>query len=170
MHFKECPGPASPRHRQAARSAPPLRSGPAGDRAEHGSGTNALLVIFWLTLSHLQHSHVWLPITGIWGRIITSPSHHQIHHSKLPHHLGKNLGGHLAVWDWAFGTLYIPSKQREALDLGVDGPYPQARNFTLAVFQPFADSLATLWPRKRDLALETPPSTAETGRRHLTAA
>ena len=123
------------------------------------SGTNAILAIFWLTISHLHHTHIWMPFTGILGRIVTSPAHHQIHHSKLPHHLDKNLGGHLAIWDWAFGTLYVPSKQRETLDLGIERP-----QVDLEVFRAFADALATLRPRQPSAAPRTVPAVPEAGR------
>ena len=33
---------------------------------------------------------------------------HQIHHSLDPKHHGKNLALNFALFDWLFGTLYIP--------------------------------------------------------------
>lgn len=80
---------------------------------------NVFLLVFFLTISHLRHSHVWLPFTGWLGHIIHSPAHHQIHHSTQPKHFGRNLGFSLAVWDWAFGTLWVPAK-REHVEFGVD--------------------------------------------------
>ena len=74
---------------------------------------NIALVLFLLTWGHLRHSYIWIAFTGFAGRLFQSPAHHQIHHSTDPRHFDKNLGFALAVWDWAFGTLYIPSKQRE---------------------------------------------------------
>ena len=75
---------------------------------------------------HLQHSHVWIPFTGLLGRIMMSPAHHQIHHSMNPKHFNRNLGGVLAIFDWAFGTLHIPSKTPEKLTFGVaaDAEHP----------------------------------------------
>ena len=83
---------------------------------------NVLFLVFFLTISHLRHSHVWLPLTGFLGRLIHSPAHHQIHHSTQVRHFDKNLGFSLSVWDWAFGTLFVPAK-RESLTfgIGVDG-------------------------------------------------
>ena len=57
---------------------------------------------------------MWIPFTGLAGRILQSPAHHQIHHSDNPAHWDKNLGFALAVWDWAFGTLYIPERRARA--------------------------------------------------------
>jgi sterol desaturase/sphingolipid hydroxylase (fatty acid hydroxylase superfamily) len=51
----------------------------------------------FLTISHLRHSHVWLPFTGLVGRVLHSPAHHQIHHSTDPKHFDKNLGFAMSV-------------------------------------------------------------------------
>jgi sterol desaturase/sphingolipid hydroxylase (fatty acid hydroxylase superfamily) len=82
---------------------------------------NILLMLFLVSYGHLRHSHMWIPFTGVAGRILQSPAHHQIHHSDNPAHWDKNLGFALALWDWAFGTLYIPSLERETIRFGV-GP------------------------------------------------
>lgn len=82
--------------------------------------TNALFVAFTFLTTHLQHSHVWIAFTGVLGRILLSPAHHQIHHSTDPRHFNKNFGSSIAVYDWLFGTLYVPSREREALHFGVD--------------------------------------------------
>ena len=81
---------------------------------------NAILVLASFLVVQLQHSHVWIPFTGIWGRIFMSPAHHQIHHSLNPVHYNKNMGSCLAVFDWLFGTLHVPSREREKLTFGVD--------------------------------------------------
>lgn len=84
------------------------------------SGKNAILIAFVFLLSHLQHSHVWIATTGLLGRIIMSPAHHQIHHSTNPIHFNKNFGSQLAVFDWLFGTLHVPKKEPEKLAFGVE--------------------------------------------------
>jgi sterol desaturase/sphingolipid hydroxylase (fatty acid hydroxylase superfamily) len=81
-------------------------------------GVNIFLLMFTMTTLHLRHSHVWLPFTGILGCLLQSPAHHQIHHSTNPKHFDKNLGFGLSIWDWAFGTLWIPAK-REHLEFGI---------------------------------------------------
>jgi sterol desaturase/sphingolipid hydroxylase (fatty acid hydroxylase superfamily) len=56
-----------------------------------------------------RHSH--LPISlGPLNYILGAPVLHQIHHSAELRHRDKNLGAELAIFDWMFGTLYIPSK------------------------------------------------------------
>jgi sterol desaturase/sphingolipid hydroxylase (fatty acid hydroxylase superfamily) len=81
--------------------------------------SNIVLMIFLITWGHLRHSHIWIPFRGLAGKLFQSPAHHQVHHSVDPAHYDKNLGFALAVWDWAFGTLHIPSVEREVKVFGV---------------------------------------------------
>jgi sterol desaturase/sphingolipid hydroxylase (fatty acid hydroxylase superfamily) len=83
-------------------------------------GKNILFMLFLWTIGHLQHSQFWIPIRGFWGHVIMSPAHHQIHHSDDPKHFNRNLGSVLAVWDWMFGTLEIPSTENPHISFGVD--------------------------------------------------
>lgn len=103
---------------------------------------NALIVLFTFTIAHLHHSHVWLAFTGTWGRILISPAHHQIHHSTDPRHFNKNLGSCLAIYDWLFGTLYMPAKEREALTFGVDGLGARAHTIGETLIAPVTRALA----------------------------
>ena len=111
---------------------------------------NILTMAFLLTYGHLRHSHMWIAFTGLAGRILQSPAHHQLHHSANPAHFDKNLGFALALWDWAFGTLAIPARTREPLVFGVGGEAPPFRSALAALVTPCArlsgrDRL--LWPR-----------------------
>ena len=82
-------------------------------------GLAIILVLFVHIYVHLQHTHLWIAFTGLAGRIFLSPAHHQIHHSNNPIHFDKNLGSCLAIWDWLFGTLYVPRKEPEPITFGV---------------------------------------------------
>ncbi len=73
---------------------------------------NVVMLVYYLTIFHLRHSHVWLPVRGALAYVIQSPAHHQIHHSVEKEHAGKNLGFCLSLWDWIFGTLFIPEEER----------------------------------------------------------
>lgn len=83
------------------------------------ANANLLVVIFTYLLAHLHHTHVWISFTGLPGRVFISPAHHQIHHSTNPIHFNKNMGSVLAIWDWLFGTLYVPDRKRERLTFGL---------------------------------------------------
>jgi sterol desaturase/sphingolipid hydroxylase (fatty acid hydroxylase superfamily) len=97
--------------------------------------------------SQLQHSHVWLPLRGWLGRLILSPAHHQIHHSVAREHHDKNFGNMFGVFDWLFGTLYVPPKQRPKLVFGVDTlPNPE-HDLKEAIVTPFIEAARRLAPK-----------------------
>ena len=76
--------------------------------------------------------------------ILISPAQHQVHHSVATKHHDKNYGSIFAIWDWMFGTLYVP-KTVETLTFGVsdgtgkpmDQPYP---TLMAAMVLPFKES------------------------------
>jgi len=98
--------------------------------------TNVIFFVFFLTIFHLRHSHIWLPIRGRLAYIIQSPAHHQIHHSTAEKHMGKNLGFCLSMWDWLFGTLYVPEKH-ERLAFGLGAESAEYRSLADLFFRPF---------------------------------
>jgi sterol desaturase/sphingolipid hydroxylase (fatty acid hydroxylase superfamily) len=108
-------------------------------------GANAILVAFIFVTVHLQHSHVWIPITGPLGRLILSPAHHQIHHSDNPIHYDTNYGGCLSFWDWVFGTLHMPQRRRERLIFGVGARTPSDHSAVGCLIVPFLRA----WERAR---------------------
>ncbi len=89
-------------------------------------GINAVAALFNFT-ANFRHSHIWICYGPILSRILVSPAQHQIHHSAAKHHYDKNFGQTFAIWDWMFGTLYVP-KERETLEIGVDTDLPQQYN------------------------------------------
>jgi sterol desaturase/sphingolipid hydroxylase (fatty acid hydroxylase superfamily) len=99
---------------------------------------NILTMAFLVTYGHLRHSHMWIAFTGVAGRILQSPAHHQLHHSANPAHFDKNLGFALTVWDWAFGTLVIPARTREAIVFGLGGEASPFRSALAALATPCA--------------------------------
>lgn len=70
------------------------------------------IFVFNLTIGHLRHSHVKLHFPDKLNYIFVSPPHHHIHHSTAPEHFDKNLGYSLVLWDWVFGTLYLPTREQ----------------------------------------------------------
>lgn len=81
-------------------------------------GVNAVYAVFHWTGSNLRHSHIWLSYGPFWSRVFISPAQHQIHHSCAVRHHDKNYGEVFAIWDWMFGTLYVPAHV-EQLEYGV---------------------------------------------------
>jgi sterol desaturase/sphingolipid hydroxylase (fatty acid hydroxylase superfamily) len=100
------------------------------------SDTNIILVIFIHVYVHLQHTELWIPFCGALGRVLMSPAHHQVHHSTDPAHFNKNLGSCLALWDWMFGTLYVPGKAPEKLSFGVEPDNAAVHTITGAYVAP----------------------------------
>jgi sterol desaturase/sphingolipid hydroxylase (fatty acid hydroxylase superfamily) len=97
---------------------------------------NLLSMAFWYTTVHLRHSELPLYASGWLAKLIQTPSHHQVHHSTDPRHFDKNLGYCLSLWDWVFGTLYIP-KKGEKLSYGLghaDTPLETAIGSLVAPF------------------------------------
>jgi sterol desaturase/sphingolipid hydroxylase (fatty acid hydroxylase superfamily) len=119
------------------------------------SDTNIILVLFIHTYVHLQHSHMWIAFRGLAGRIFVSPAHHQVHHSNNPKHFNKNFGSCLALWDWMFGTLYVPEKEREKLVFGF-ADHPDAHTFKGEMVNPLLNAAAhlkPLWPKQAPPAI-----------------
>jgi len=118
--------------------------------------TNLILVIFIHTYVHLQHSHMWISFQGLLGRVFVSPAHHQVHHSGNPKHFNKNFGSCLALWDWMFGTLYVPQKKREPLSFGFPGR-ADAHTFKGEVVDPLINAAGHLKPLLPKRALPALP-------------
>lgn len=81
-------------------------------------GLGVASYLFFVTGYHLRHSHIWLSYGPILSTIFISPAQHQIHHSKAKRHWNKNYGFIFAIWDYLFGSLYVP-KERETIEFGI---------------------------------------------------
>src|SRR5277367_587982 len=82
---------------------------------------NVLMLLYIYLTAQLQHSEIWIPFTGLWGRVFMSPAHHQLHHSADPAHFNCNLGASLAIWDRLMDSLRMPSVEPPRLAFGVSG-------------------------------------------------
>lgn len=110
-----------------------------------------LFSLYMALWGHLQHSQFWISCTGLFGRLLMSPAHHQIHHSNNPIHFDKNFGGALAVWDWLFRTLHMPQEKNEHLEFGTHGD-AHLKSFIPSLVYPFHHAfkrLLSLLPRKQ---------------------
>jgi sterol desaturase/sphingolipid hydroxylase (fatty acid hydroxylase superfamily) len=93
---------------------------------------------------------MWIAFRGVLGRIFVSPAYHQVHHSSNPKHFNKNFGSCLALWDWMFGTLYVPEKEREPLTFGFPDQ-PNAHTVKGELVDPFGNTaghLKPLWQKR----------------------
>ncbi len=109
-------------------------------------GTNAMFLFFYFVIGHLQHSQFWIAFPGIWGHLFLSPAHHQIHHSTNPEHFNKNFGNFSGVFDWMFGTLYVPAQKREKLTFGVDYAGVDPNSISSTLITPMIDAAAHFKP------------------------
>ncbi|MEM7718063.1 MAG: sterol desaturase family protein [Pseudomonadota bacterium] len=118
-------------------------------------GANALYVAFNAVGANLRHSHVWLSYGPVLEHILISPAQHQVHHSMDLQHHNKNYGSMFAIWDWMFGTLYVPKNGPEDLRFGVADengvPLPQMYpTLKAALINPFIESAAVFRERRED--------------------
>ncbi|NQU39607.1 MAG: sterol desaturase family protein [Lentisphaerae bacterium] len=88
-----------------------------------GARWEALLVaaVVATLIGHLNHANLNLS----WGPlryILNSPRMHIWHHDKHPHRpAGVNFGVVFSLWDWIFGTAYMPREARQPEVLGYVG-------------------------------------------------
>ena len=110
-------------------------------------GLNVGLLLFYAFIANLRHIDVWVPFPGWLSRILISPAQHLIHHSNKPQHHGANYGVIFALWDWMYGTLYVP-KSRETLSYGlVNGEDREYQSIEGLYLLPFKKVWARLFGR-----------------------
>jgi sterol desaturase/sphingolipid hydroxylase (fatty acid hydroxylase superfamily) len=86
----------------------------------------------------LTHSHIPVSFGGRFNILIGGPVMHQIHHGADEKHHDKNIGGAPTyIFDWLFGTLYLPvrgEKIRFGLndeEFGPKNPHRTVKDFYL---------------------------------------
>jgi sterol desaturase/sphingolipid hydroxylase (fatty acid hydroxylase superfamily) len=90
-------------------------------------GVNVFTLAWNLAFSHLRHSHVALAFPRWLSHVLVSPHMHQVHHSVEERHHDRNFATVFALWDWAFGSLYIPHRdERFRFGLEAEQPAPAA--------------------------------------------
>lgn len=97
-----------------------------------------IIHMFAVLIGHLNHANLGWGY-GILGYIFNNPRMHIWHHAKvLPdnHKYGVNYGISLSLWDYLFGTAYIPRSGRD-ITLGFDGDEQYPQDFFNQMTQPF---------------------------------
>lgn len=105
-----------------------------------GFGIQEFIVVhmFAVLAGHMNHANVGWNY-GIFGYIFNNPKMHIWHHSKaLPgeHPKGMNFGLTLSIWDYLFGTAYVPGDGKD-IELGFEGDEDFPETFTGQVVFPF---------------------------------
>ena len=112
----------------------------------------AVINLIFGVMRPFRHSHVWISYGRIGNHIFTSPCMHQIHHSVLVRHRDKNLGLTLALWDYLFGTLYVPESRESFLlgisseEIGAGNPHKSLAQFLI---EPVRTSMQVMWSLQR---------------------
>ena len=105
---------------------------------------NIVIFTFYLVGYNLRHSHIWVGYPRWLSHILISPAMHQVHHSIDRKHWDRNMGLIFAVWDWAFGTLYVP-KGYEKLEFGISREEPNPFGSVIDIYlKPFRMAWAEL--------------------------
>ena len=89
------------------------------------------------TVASFSHANVRFGI-GPLIYFFVGPEMHRWHHARALEAQGCNFGNNLSIFDWIFGTAYLPDRRPEEFGLN-DDAYPEgniARQFTYA-FRPF---------------------------------
>ncbi|QKR99587.1 sterol desaturase family protein [Sphingomonas sp. CL5.1] len=109
-------------------------------------------VLFFL-IDFLSHAHV--PVSYGWlNRIVLAPVMHNIHHSMELQHRDKNNAVVLTLWDWMFGTLYLPAKNEKwrwgvnEEEYGPTNPHNTLKGFYAEPFVAVGKSVSRLLPHR----------------------
>ncbi|MBK8922882.1 MAG: sterol desaturase family protein [Saprospirales bacterium] len=96
-----------------------------------------LVHLFTLTIGHLNHANLYVPL-GPLQYLFNSPQMHIWHHAEsLPKgRYGVNYGLTLSLWDYLFGTVWMPENGRD-IPLGFPGVHTYPHSFFSQILQPF---------------------------------
>lgn len=79
----------------------------------------ALLAVVDAIFGYHNHANISVKYPKIIQKIFNTPQVHMWHHDESPEKnitgYGKNFGINLSLWDWIFGTLYLPEKNPEKI-------------------------------------------------------
>jgi sterol desaturase/sphingolipid hydroxylase (fatty acid hydroxylase superfamily) len=84
--------------------------------------------------------------TGLWQRVFNGPEMHRWHHANSVDRLSVNFSTKIAIWDWLFGTAYLPPEKAPAYGLWGGEPFPENPGWKGALGDYF---LQHLWAFRR---------------------
>ncbi|MBS0657466.1 MAG: sterol desaturase family protein [Verrucomicrobia bacterium] len=102
----------------------------------YGLSEYLLVNLFTIAIGHLNHSNIRLPL-GPLRYVLNNPQMHIWHHSEVipDGRSGVNFGLTLSVWDYLFGTAWMPKDGRD-IALGYPG-MAMPRSFLAQLVFPF---------------------------------
>lgn len=103
-----------------------------------GFGLQDFFIVHIITVAigHLNHANVNINY-GPLKYIFNNPAMHIWHHAKnIPSPTGVNFGISLSVWDYLFGTAYLPKSGKDET-LGFDGVENFPKSFWQQITYPF---------------------------------
>lgn len=113
--------------------------------------SETVTLLFWYNVIYVltgfrsvDHTHIPIRYGKVLDIVIGSPIMHQVHHSAELRHRDVNMGGAGYVYDWIFGTAYVPKRGetwRWGLndeELGAHNPHQSLRDF-------FVEPLVSMW-------------------------
>ncbi|MCP4157393.1 MAG: sterol desaturase family protein [bacterium] len=101
-----------------------------------GIGDFFIIHAIAIFIGHFNHANFKIPL-GPFKYIFNNPQMHIWHHAKkMPHRYGCNFGISLSLWDYLFGTAYIPSDGRD-IRLGFPGDRKFPKGFVTQSVYPF---------------------------------
>lgn len=97
---------------------------------------------------NIRHTHVWISYGPFWNKILMSPAHHQLHHSRESRHYDCNFGHIFSFWDRMFGTLYQP-REGESFEFGIENAEnEELRTLPALYIRPFQKAAARFLPAR----------------------
>lgn len=103
-----------------------------------------LVHLFTLTIGHLNHANLYLPL-GPLQYVFNSPQMHIWHHAKdlPPGSKGINYALTLSIWDYLFHTVWMPKSGRD-IQLGFTGVDEYPHGFFSQLVKPFKPGTRTV--------------------------
>ncbi|PVY42234.1 sterol desaturase family protein [Pontibacter virosus] len=100
-----------------------------------------LVHIFATAIGHFNHSNLHIPL-GPLRYLFNNPQMHIWHHARhMPHRYGANYGISLSVWDYLFGTAYMPEDGRD-IELGFEEVEAYPKSFLEQQVYPFRERIS----------------------------
>jgi sterol desaturase/sphingolipid hydroxylase (fatty acid hydroxylase superfamily) len=98
-----------------------------------GFSEAALMIYVFIVAAQATfiHANVRWEFRALRG-LVATPAFHHWHHSAEPQAIDKNFAVHTPLWDWLFGTYYLPDRWPSAYGL-IHGPKPPTRWLTQLV-------------------------------------